>query len=935
MTDRLRAALAEMPEQVMFQSLSGDAATRIANHSWDLHPLGVPSTWPGALRVALGTALRSPEAMFIAWGPDLFSFFNDAYGEILGAKIEDAVGRRFPELWSEVWEDIAPIADKALAGTPSRFVDMPLTMMRNGVPEKTWWTFSYSPLIDEIGSIVGMLCVTNETTAQVLNGRRQAFRDRLDEAIRPLDDPAKIKAAANAMLGEELQAGAVGYGDAQDDRGERTLIEQDWVVPGFPSAAGLHALEDYGTATRADLKAGRIIRIDDTATNPATGPQTSQAFAQIGTRAFINVPLVKDGRFVALQYILSPIPRRWTDHEVALAVEVAERTWSAVERARAETAMREDRRSLATLNGAAAALAGELDLDRLVQTVTDAGVALTGAQFGAFFYNVENVQGESYMLYTLSGVDRSAFDKFPMPRNTAIFAPTFGGEGVVRSADILTDARYGHNAPHKGMPAGHLPVRSYLAAPVTSRSGEVIGGLFFGHPEADRFDARHEESIVAIAAQAAIAIDNSRLFSVAKRDLEERRAAETRLKELNDTLEQRIAQALVERREVDEALRQAQKMEAIGQLTGGVAHDFNNLLTVIRGSIDLIRRPDVPEHRRAKYVDAIAQTADRATKLTAQLLAFARRQSLQPEVFDAREAVRSIGAMVTTLTGSRITLEQDLPDYPCFVNVDPNQFDTALVNIAINARDAMDGEGALTIVVRAVSGLPAIRERSGNHEAYIAVSITDTGSGIEAGHLTQIFEPFFTTKTVGKGTGLGLSQVFGFSRQSGGEVQVESTSGSGTTFTLYLPQSSAPDILKETAEPGQLVQGHGLWVLVVEDNEDVGTFATQALAELGYNTAWAANGDEALALLEKQPDRFNIVFSDVIMPGINGVDLGLKIREIYHDLPVILTSGYSHVLAKNGTYGFDLLHKPYSIEQLSKVLLKAAVWHRRKEQMGE
>jgi CheY-like chemotaxis protein len=241
----------------------------------------------------------------------------------------------------------------------------------------------------------------------------------------------------------------------------------------------------------------------------------------------------------------------------------------------------------------------------------------------------------------------------------------------------------------------------------------------------------------------------------------------------------------------------------------------------------------------------------------------------------------------------------------------------------------------MTIAVRAASGLPAIREKPAIEGAYISVSITDTGSGIEAGHLAQIFEPFFTTKTVGKGTGLGLSQVFGFSHQSGGEVQVESTVGSGTTFTLYLPQSMAPALVEEAEPARQLEQGHGLRVLVVEDNEDVGKFAMQALAELGYNTTWTASGDEALALLAKQPDRFDIVFSDVIMPGINGVDLGLKIREIYHDLPVILTSGYSHVLAKNGTYGFDLLHKPYSIEQLSKALSKAAVWHRRKEQMGE
>ncbi|WP_246696828.1 PAS domain-containing protein [Methylobacterium planeticum] len=388
-------------------------------------------------------------------------------------------------------------------------------------------------------------------------------------------------------------------------------------------------------------------------------------------------------------------------------------------------------------------------------------------------------------------------------------------------------------------------------------------------------------------------------------------------------------------RQTEEALRQAQKMEAVGQLTGGVAHDFNNLLTVIKSSTDLLKRPNLSDERRARYVGAISDTVERAAKLTGQLLAFARRQALKPEVFDTCDSVRAIGDMMGTLTGSRIVIETDLPGEACHVDADPSQFDTALVNMAVNARDAMDGEGRLTIVVRPVEGMPGLRRQPAIRGAFVAVSVSDTGCGIPADRLERIFEPFFTTKGVGQGTGLGLSQVFGFAKQSGGEVAVASVLGEGATFTLYLPRVPGSETAASAArEPEFLADGHGTCVLVVEDNVDVGTFATQTLAELGYGTVWAASAEEALAELAKDADRFDVVFTDVVMPGTNGIDLAHEIRRLYHDLPVLLASGYSHVLAQNGTYGFELLHKPYSVEQLSRLLRKVATWQRRKRILG-
>ena len=379
--------------------------------------------------------------------------------------------------------------------------------------------------------------------------------------------------------------------------------------------------------------------------------------------------------------------------------------------------------------------------------------------------------------------------------------------------------------------------------------------------------------------------------------------------------------------EAQEQLRQAQKMEAVGQLTGGVAHDFNNLLTVIRSSVDLLMRPNIKEERRQRYIEAISETTTRATKLTSQLLSFSRRQALTPKVFDVGLGIETVRDLVGSVTGSRIDVQTRIIGEDLFVDADPSQFETALVNLSVNARDAMKGEGRITMSVQRAGEIPAVRSHAPVSGNFVAVSISDTGSGIAPSNLDRIFEPFFTTKGIGHGTGLGLSQVIGFAKQSGGDVAVESKLASGTTFTLYLPRVASPEkkIEIEVTEP--LIDGDGMRILIVEDNADVGSFATQTLKELGYVTDWAPDAASALEMLEAKPDEFDVVFSDVVMPGMNGIELGHEIRRRHPDLPLVLTSGYSHVLAQNGTYGFELLHKPYSIEQLSRVLHKTVAWH--------
>jgi signal transduction histidine kinase/CheY-like chemotaxis protein len=413
-----------------------------------------------------------------------------------------------------------------------------------------------------------------------------------------------------------------------------------------------------------------------------------------------------------------------------------------------------------------------------------------------------------------------------------------------------------------------------------------------------------------------------------QREAEEAHQAE--LRSINESLEARVAQRTADLHEAqelrqiaEERMRQSQKMEAVGQLTGGVAHDFNNLLTIIRSSVDFLKRPDLPEPRRTRYVEAISETVERASKLTRQLLAFARRQPLKPEVFNVSRQVAAVADLVRPIVGSRVAIKVKECEKPCFAQADISQFETALVNLSVNARDAMNGEGTLIFEIERVSDIPPTRGHVEATGEFIAIHVRDTGSGVAPDQLDAIFEPFFTTKEVGQGTGLGLSQVFGFVKQSGGEVDVESLPGEGSTFTIYIPHSPV-----EAAKPREPTCIHpedisvSACVLVVEDNDRVGQFATEMLEDLGYKTIWAGGTEKALTVLAENAHEIGAVFSDVVMPGMSGLELAKIVRSRYPEIPIILTTGYSDVLAKDGASGFELLRKPYSADELHLLLGK-------------
>lgn len=380
-----------------------------------------------------------------------------------------------------------------------------------------------------------------------------------------------------------------------------------------------------------------------------------------------------------------------------------------------------------------------------------------------------------------------------------------------------------------------------------------------------------------------------------------------------DITERRTAQLELQR--AQEHLAQAQKMEALGQLTGGVAHDFNNLLMVVSGHAQLLRRR-IEDPRALAAIDAIETATRRGQDLTRHLLAFARRQRLNPVTVALSERMASINDLLKASLGAGVQLSIDLPDDLWPVQIDPSELELALLNMTVNARDAMGGEGSVRIT--ACNTVEADEDNpEGPLREFVALTVRDTGAGIPPDVLPRVFEPFFTTKEVNRGTGLGLSQVYGFTQQSGGRVQVESELGVGTAITLLLPRTQARP---ETRAPSKAMAGAPgeASILMVEDNPEVAEVARGLLEQLGAQVRVATSAAEALAVLEEQT--FDLVFSDIVMAGdMDGLGLARRLRSTRPELPILLATGYSEAAERIGDE-FPILPKPYQLADLSKAI---------------
>lgn len=380
-----------------------------------------------------------------------------------------------------------------------------------------------------------------------------------------------------------------------------------------------------------------------------------------------------------------------------------------------------------------------------------------------------------------------------------------------------------------------------------------------------------------------------------------------------DVTERKLAEQQLQ--QAQEALLQAQKLQALGELTGGIAHDFNNLMTVIGGSIDmLLKAPDLKPEKRDRYLRAIAETSARATKLTSQLLAFGRRQALQPEVLDANIRIDALGELLQRTLGSSYTLDLDLASSLWRIEADPGALEAAILNAIVNARDAMPDSGRLSI---STENRP---DEGGDH---VCISISDEGTGIPPEQLGRVFEPFYTTKPIGKGTGLGLSQIHGFAAQSGGRAEIESEVGKGTTVRLCLPRTMKP-LSGSADETIETVLPSGLKILLVEDNDQVRDFAHQVLEELRCTVVEAENVDQALQRLGdcEAGAPFDLVFSDVVMPGRTGIELAEQIKDTHSNLPVLLATGYSSKLATEIPPHVAFVRKPYRPETVAAAFAK-------------
>lgn len=859
-----------------FLGSSGDIGAEIAAHDWTGTSLGPIDGWPHSLRSLLGTVLACPTPMYLAWGPDLLSFYNEAYRPILGYRAATALGKPFRELWASLWDDIAPLVEDTLAGRSHKVTDMRLDLSRANQPEESYWTFSYSPVRDEEGRIMGLLCVTGETTDRVLAERQ---RDAADESL-------QLALSVGNSIG-------IWDWDVVNDR-----------VTSDVRFAALYGVDPHLAAQGVPINDFFVgIHPDDL---PRVSAEIAQALQYAGSFTSEYRLLRADGsvRWVAAQ------GRSITD-DTGRCVRFPGVSFDITDRKQAELSLRAAKEERDFVVDLAARQRTVADPDAILRLSAEA----IGRRLGVHRAGFYRVLGRDRMRHS------GAWSDGTLPPLTGE-QPTdrFGAfaERERRMGRVLVFADSWNDAQGRLVPYAEDGVLAGICVPLMSE-GRWTTGIYLHHARLRQWS----DTEIALAQEVA----NMTRLSI------ERAEAILRLAQRVDRQEAALAQGEKElraqseqRRAAEEQLRQLQKMEAVGVLSGGIAHDFNNMLAVVISGLNLTQRrlargdTDVQQ-----FMDGAMEGAKRAAALTQRLLAFARQQPLAPEPIDANRLVSGLTDLLTRSLGETIALETVLGAGLWKAKVDPNQLENALVNLAVNARDAMPEGGKLTIeTANAHVDEDYAREAGIEVGQYVQLCISDTGSGMTPAVMARAFDPFFTTKEVGRGTGLGLSQVYGFIRQSNGHVKIYSEAGHGTTIKIYLPRwwgEAPPPPPRAMASP--LAGGRpGEVVLVVEDEDRVRTFTSEALRELGYTVLQAATGTEALSLLDSG-QAVTLLLTDIVMPGMTGRELADRALALRPGLKVVYMTGYTrNAVVHNGVLdpGTNFLPKPFSVDQLASKL---------------
>ena len=793
-----------------FPAGDSEAGRTITHKDWGTTALGPMEQWPAALKIHLNLMLNSPESMYLLWGAEQLFFHNDAYAPVLGPRRENAMGAPIKELWADVWDQVQPYAENAMRGIPYVCEDLPLTMARYGEIERTWWSFSFSPLIDEHNAVVGLFCVTNETTKRVMDQRalRASEQRRLD-LIADLERQV-IARSLERGLTWQVSPDLLSVMDA----GYRFESSN----PAWQQVLGWSA-EELAVMTFRQL------------VHPDDAGRSDTAFAELAKNHpvlnFENRYRCKDGDYRWLSWVAVPeggkmyCSARDISAEKQQAQELTART---------------------------------AELDCLWDISPD---LLAMVDYNGVFFRVN---------------------------------PAWSAVLGYQPADLI-----GRHVLDLAHPDDLSSTEAALAHAVNDSLP-----LF-----ENRY--RHNDGTYRWIGWTAAASDGV-IFALGK----------------HMTAEKERSEAL---RITEDALRQSQKMEAVGQLTGGLAHDFNNLLMGVSGNIELLKNRVTKGRTEdlGRYINAALEGSRRAAALTHRLLAFSRRQTLDPKPTDVDRLIDGMAELIRRTVGPSIAMDVLATRGLWPTLVDPHQLENSLLNLCLNARDAMPDGGQL-LIETSNQNLDASQAKDLELPAglYVALRVSDNGSGMSSEVVKRAFDPFFTTKPIGMGTGLGLSMIYGFPRQSGGGVQIQSTLGRGSQVCIYLPAST------ETAElPGDQPSQHdaldhvagGETVLVVDDEPAVRALMAEVLADQGYRVLEADSGAVALQILQTR-QHVDLLVSDVGLPGgMNGRQLADAARSLRPGLKVLFVTGYAENAALGGSRldpGMHVLTKPFSIPALGE-----------------